>query len=205
MEVAYTLLRHTLVHYSDGMLHDDIDLRIGARIRAERETRGWSLTELADRAKVSRAMIHKVERGDSSPTANLLGKLSGAFGLSMSTLLARAEAAGGDLLRKDDQPVWTDPETGYIRRQVSPKSDMPLDLVEVTLPAGKEVPMPASAYAFIRQLIWVLAGDLVFAEGPVRHELHAGDCLHLGPPEDCVFRNEGNEPCTYAVAVLRDG
>ena len=67
------------------------------------------------------------------------------------------------------------------------------------------VPMPASAYAFIRQLIWVLAGDLVFAEGPVRHELHAGDCLHLGPPEDCVFRNEGNEPCTYAVAVLRDG
>jgi transcriptional regulator with XRE-family HTH domain len=187
------------------MLHDDIDLRIGARIRAERETRGWSLTELAERAKVSRAMIHKVERGDSSPTANLLGKLSGAFGLSMSTLLARAEAAGGDLLRKDDQPVWTDPETGYIRRQVSPKSDMPLDLVQVTLPAGKKVPMPASAYAFIRQLIWVLDGDLIFVEGAVRHELHAGDCLHLGPPADCVFCNESDEACTYAVAVLRDG
>ena len=74
------------------MQHDDIDNRIGASIRAERESRGWSLTELAARAAVSRAMIHKVERGDSSPTANLLGKLSGAFGLSMSTLLARAEA-----------------------------------------------------------------------------------------------------------------
>jgi len=187
------------------MQHDDIDSRLGARIRAERESRGWSLTELADRATVSRAMIHKVERGDSSPTANLLGKLSGAFGLSMSTLLARAEAAGGDLVRREDQPVWTDPETGYIRRQVSPKSDMPLDLVQVTLPSGKEVPMPASAYAFIRQLIWVLEGDLVFIEGAVRHELHAGDCLHLGPPEDCVFRNEGGQPCTYAVVVLREG
>lgn len=146
------------------MRQDDIDLRIGARVRAEREARGWSLSDLADRARVSRAMIHKVERGDSSPTANLLGKLSGAFGLSMSTLLARAEATGGQLVRKADQSVWTDPETGYVRRQVSPPSDMPLDLVEVSLPAGQEVSMPASAFAFLRQLIWVREGDLVFVE-----------------------------------------
>lgn len=186
------------------MQRDDIDSRLGTRIRAERESRGWSLTELAARASVSRAMIHKVERGESSPTANLLGKLSGAFGLSMSTLLARAEAGTGHLLRRDDQPLWTDPETGYVRRQVSARSDMPLDLVEVSLPAGKDVPMPASAYAFIRQLIWVLEGDLTFIEGAVRHELRQGDCLHLGSPADCIFRNEGDGACTYAVIVLRD-
>jgi transcriptional regulator with XRE-family HTH domain len=186
------------------MEQDDLDTRIGSRIRTEREGRGWSLTELAERAGVSRAMIHKIERGDSSPTANLLGKLSGAFGLSMSTLLARAEAVGGALLRRDEQPVWTDPETGYLRRQVSPRSDMPLDLVEITLPAGKEVPIPASAYAFIRQLIWVLEGELVFVEGTTRHELRPGDCLHLGPPTDCIFRNESALPCLYSVTVLRD-
>ncbi|MBD9527594.1 helix-turn-helix transcriptional regulator [Paracoccus sp. PAR01] len=186
------------------MQQDDMDYRIGARIRAEREVRGWSLTDLAARASVSRAMIHKVERGDSSPTANLLGKLSGAFGLSMSTLLARAEAAGGSLLRKDDQPIWTDPETGYLRRQVSPRSDLPVELVQISLPAGQEVPMPASAYTFIRQLIWVLKGDLVFVEGPLRHELHQGDCLQLGPPSDCIFRNEGDRDCVYAVTILRD-
>lgn len=182
---------------------NDIDARIGARIRTERESRGWSLTELAERASVSRAMIHKVERGDSSPTASLLGKLSGALGLSMSGLIARAEIGQGRLLRKQDQPLWTDPETGYVRRQVSPRSDMPLDLVHVTLPAGKAVPMPASAYAFGRHLIWVLDGELTFIEGPVRHEMRDGDCLELGPPMDCIFKNESKRDCIYAVAVLR--
>lgn len=181
---------------------NDIDSRIGARIRTERESRGWSLTDLAEKASVSRAMIYKIERGDSSPTANLLGKLTGAFGLSMSTLMARAEIRQGRLLRKADQPLWTDPETGYVRRHVSPRSDIPLDLVHVTLPAGKAVPMPASAYAFLRQLIWVLEGELVFIEGKARHEMKQGDCLELGPPMDCVFKNEGKRNCVYAVAAL---
>ena len=181
---------------------DDLDLRIGARIRVERESRGWSLTDLAEKASVSRAMVFKVERGESSPTANLLGKLSGAFGLSMSTLMARAELKQGRLLRLEDQPVWVDPETGYVRRHVSPRSDMPLDLVAVTLPAGKSVPMPASAYAFLRQLVWVLEGKLTFIEGEARHEMNRGDCLELGPPADCVFTNESRKPCVYAVAAL---
>jgi transcriptional regulator with XRE-family HTH domain len=73
---------------------DNLNQRIGARIRIEREARHWSLSDLAERAGVSRAMVHKIERGDSSPTAMLLGRLSGAFGLSMSKLIARAGNAG---------------------------------------------------------------------------------------------------------------
>lgn len=182
---------------------DEIDGRIGARIRAERDGRGWSLTELARRAGVSRAMIHKVEHGASSPTAHLLGKLSGAFGLTMSALVARAEAVPGRLLHRRDQPEWTDPETGYTRRHVSPVSDLPVDLVQVTLPAGKAVPMPAASYAFIRQLVWVQEGTLVFQEGSIRHQMGEGDCLELGVPMDCIFRNETAWPCRYAVVVLR--
>jgi transcriptional regulator with XRE-family HTH domain len=181
---------------------EEIDRRIGARIRIEREARGWSLSELAERASVSRGMIFKVERGDSSPTATLLGKLSGAFGLSMSTLIARAEVSKGKLLRKADQPLWVDPDTGYVRRHVSPNSDLPLDLIHITLPAGESVAMPASAYAFLRQLIWVLEGELVFSEGEARHVMSEGDCLELGPPTDCLFKNESDRTCVYAVAVL---
>ncbi len=53
---------------------------IAERIRLEREDRGWSLSELAERSGVSKAMISKIERCEASPTATVLGRLSGAFG-----------------------------------------------------------------------------------------------------------------------------
>ena len=179
-------------------IEDSINQRISARIRIERESRGWSLTELAERAGVSRAMIHKIERGESSPTATLLGRLSGAFGISMSTLIARAEMQEGKLLRFVDQPVWHDPQSHY----VSPRSDLPIDLVQIELPAGSDIPMPASSYVLARQLIWLQQGELVFVEGDVRHEMQAGDCLELGPPNDCRFINEAAQPCVYLVVRL---
>lgn len=183
-------------------IEDSINQRIGARIRIERESRGWSLTELAERAGVSRAMIHKIERGESSPTATLLGRLSGAFGISMSMLMARAEMQEGKLLRFADQPVWHDPQSHYLRRHVSPRSDLPIDLVQIELPAGSDIPMPASSYVQARQLLWLKQGELVFVEGDVRHEMHAGDCLELGPPNDCRFINETAQPCVYLVVRL---
>ena len=48
---------------------DDPTPLIAARLKAEREARGWSLAEFASRSGVSRAMISKVERGEASPTA----------------------------------------------------------------------------------------------------------------------------------------
>ncbi|WP_159121764.1 helix-turn-helix domain-containing protein [Citrobacter werkmanii] len=183
-------------------IEDNINQRIGARIRLERESRGWSLTELAERAGVSRAMIHKIERGESSPTATLLGRLSGAFGISMSMLIARAEMQEGKLLRLADQPVWHDPQSHYLRRHVSPRSDLPIDLVQIELPAGSDIPMPASSYVQARQLIWLQQGELVFVEGDVRHEMKAGDCLELGPPNDCRFINETTQTCVYLVVRL---
>ena len=183
-------------------IEDSINQRIGARIRIERESRGWSLTELAERSGVSRAMIHKIERGESSPTATLLGRLSGACGISMSMLMARAEMQEGKLLRFADQPVWHDPQSHYLRRHVSPRSDLPIDLVQIELPAGSDIPMPASSYVQARQLIWLQQGELVFVEGDVRHEMRAGDCLELGPPNDCRFINETAQPCVYLVVRL---
>jgi len=99
-------------------LHVKLEHSLAARLRTEREARGWTLSDLASRSGVSRAMISKVERADASPTAMLLGRLSGAFGLTLSTLLARAEeeaSGAGRLVRVGQQTVWRDPATGYGR------------------------------------------------------------------------------------------
>jgi len=99
--------------------------------------------------------------------------------------------------------VWTDPDSGYTRRAVSPAAGGPLELVEVTLPAGAEVAYPADTYVFIHQQLWVLDGTLRFVEGTIAHELVAGDCLQLGAPAECVFVNPGRRPCRYLVALTR--
>ena len=180
----------------------DVTAALAARLRTEREARGWSVAELAGRSGVSRAMISKVERAEASPTAALLGRLSGAFGLTLSALLARAEQAPGRLARRGDQPQWSDPDTHYCRRVVSPPTGGPREIVEVELPPGAEVGFPASAYTFRYHQILVLAGTLTLTEGGVEHTLAKGDCLELGPPAPVTYSNRAARTCTYLVALV---
>jgi len=191
----------------DTIIEDSLDARIAQRVRAERESRAWSLEELAQRSGVSRAMISKVERQESAPTAALLGRLSAAFGLTLSQLLARAEQGqvGLALHRRRDQQAWRDPETEFERRSLTPPGGAtPLELVSGELPAGAAVGYPAASFAMIEdQQIVVLSGKLRFTQGTATHDLGPGDCCRLGPPADCRFENPGAPPCRYIVAVLR--
>ncbi len=180
---------------------DPLSASLAAAVHAARMSRDLSVAALADRSGVSRAMIGKIERGGAQPTAALLHRLSGALGMTLSDLIARAEGDGSRLARAADQPTWTDPDTGYRRRAVSPAAGRPLELVEVELPPGAEVRCAADTYAFLHQQIWVLDGHLTFHEGPAVHELAAGDCLQLGPPADCAFVNRTAAPCRYLVAL----
>jgi len=173
-------------------------------------------------------MISKVERGESSPTAVVLGKLSAALELTMSELLAGAgpdgagEASGagesgatgatatagngdanaGRVRQCADTPQWRDPDTGYLRRQIS-TARFPVAVTEVVLPPGARVPYPAGSYAFIAQLVWVLSGELTLSDGPASHVLAAGDTFELGAPQSRVFRNETASDCRYVVVVTR--
>jgi transcriptional regulator with XRE-family HTH domain len=183
---------------------DDTGIRIARRLRLERDARGWSLADLAVRAGVSKATISKIEREEMSPTAVILVRLAGAFDLTLAGLLLRAEDKGERerLWRLIDQPVWRDPDTGYVRRQVFSRPDHPLEVIQVELPAGQRVVLPASSYAHIRQVVWV-QGDLVILEDGERHELRAGDCLGFGPPSEVTLANETSASCTYVVALAR--
>jgi transcriptional regulator with XRE-family HTH domain len=186
------------------MINDDPTPLIARRLKDERTRRSWTLDEMARRTRVSKAMLSKLERCEASPTAALLGRISGALGMTLSTLLAAGEQRGARLVRAHDQGTWIDPQTSYVRRQVSPlMTELPVQLVEVALPPGAEVAFPASAYAFIGQFIWMLTGALEFTEGAIIHRLGKGDCLELGAPADCVFRNRTGRTCRYLVVVVR--
>lgn len=182
---------------------DQLSAAIAATLQEARRARGLSGGDLAELSGVSRAMISKIERGEAQPSAVLLGRLSGALGMSLSELVAHAERADHRIARAAEQPRWTDPATGYVRRAVSPGAGGPLELVEVALPAATRVGFPAATYTHRQQQIWVLAGRLLFHEGPLVHDLAVGDCLQLGPPADCVFENPGPQPCRYLVALAR--
>jgi transcriptional regulator with XRE-family HTH domain len=193
----------------------------GERLRAERRARSWTIDRLAEASGVSRAMISKIERGESSPTAVVLGKLSAALQLSMPELFSpaaglpgagpgqagEASPAGGRhrpaaVRRVADAPLWRDPDTGYLRRPLSSPA-FPAAVTEVTLPAGARVPYPAGAYAFIAQLVWVVSGELTLADGPAVHVLGPGDTFELGEPQAREFRNQTADDCRYLVVVVR--
>jgi transcriptional regulator with XRE-family HTH domain len=187
-------------------MQDGLIIELARRLKAEREARGWSLGELSDQSGVSKAMLSRIERAECSPTAALLGRLSGAFGLTLSQLFQPAARADGLVSRISDQPVWRDPETGFVRRSLTPQGGRPtpLELVMGELPPGAAVAYPAAAYRFAADhQIVVLAGELRFRQSEITTVLAAGDCLRLGDPLPCEYRNEGAVPCRYVVAVLR--
>ncbi|MFP2912287.1 helix-turn-helix domain-containing protein, partial [Pyxidicoccus sp. 3LFB2] len=68
----------------------DINARLARRIRELRDARGLSLEALAERSGVSRSNISLIERGQSSPTAVVLDKLSAGLGVTVASLFEEA-------------------------------------------------------------------------------------------------------------------
>ncbi|MCG9958786.1 helix-turn-helix domain-containing protein, partial [Pseudomonas aeruginosa] len=114
----------------------DIDELIARRLAALRKERELTLAQLAERCAVSKAMISRIERNQSSPTASVLGRLASGLGVALSELLGDTQAPAEPLCRRAQQEVWEDPASGYRRRQVGardPRSGC--EMVEVEIPA----------------------------------------------------------------------
>jgi transcriptional regulator with XRE-family HTH domain len=177
--------------------------RIAGRVRDLRAERGLTLDALARRSGVSRSMISLVERGESSPTAVVLDRLAAGLGVTMSTLFAEAPAgaAGAPLARRADQPVWRDPGSGYVRKDLSPAGfPSPIQMTEVAFPPGARVAYETGARAArVHQQVWMLEGSLELTVGAERHRLGPGDCLAFGLDRQIIFRNPARRPARYVV------
>jgi transcriptional regulator with XRE-family HTH domain len=173
---------------------------IGRRVAEHRAALKLTLEEIAARTGVSRAMISRIERGEVHASAVVLDKLCSGLGTNLSALFARNSAS--PLLRRADQPVWQDPSSGYVRREVAPTgTGSAARIVEVDFPAGAEVAFDRNRHRALDQHVWVLEGEIEIACAGAIYRLAAGDCLHMRLGEGNSFRNISGRPARYAVIL----
>ncbi len=183
----------------------DINARIARRVRELRDAHGFSLEVLAERSGVSRSNISLIERGESSPTAAVLDKLATGLGVTVASLFEDSKAHIAEpspMARVAEQPVWTDPASGYIRRNLSPAARSPIQLVDVIFPAGRRVAYDTAAREVeIHQQVWMIDGVMDMTVGDVHWRLETGDCLAMRLDRPIVYRNPTRKPARYLVAL----
>jgi len=158
---------------------------------------------------VSRSMISLIERGESSPTAVVLEKLAAGLGVMLASLFDAPETAPvppGPVARRDDQPQWQDPASGYLRRNVSPPGvPQPMQIVDVHFPPGARVAFETGPRdPRVHQQVWVLEGAIDVTLGAERHRLREGDCLAMQLDRPTMFHNPTRKPTRYAVVIASD-
>jgi transcriptional regulator with XRE-family HTH domain len=186
----------------------DINQLIAHRLRELRDARGLSLAALAERSGVSKSNISLIERGESSATATVLDKLSAALGVTVASLFEKpAEDAPSPVSRVADQPVWTDPGSGYVRRNLSPSAGLakssPIQLVEVSFPAGQRVAYETSTRDVdVYQQVWIIEGAMEVTVGASQWALATGDCLAMRLDQPIAYHNPTAKPARYLVSLV---
>lgn len=179
-----------------------LDSDIARLLLKHRKEKNWTVTELAQRSGVSQAMISKVERGASSPSATILSRLANALNITLSKLFAELELNHNSMvLSADQQQHWTDEQSGITRWSVSPAGATP-ELIKVEIPALGQLTIPAAANEHLSgQTLWILSGSLDFKVNNQTHHLQVGDCLALTFASEYQMSNpDSDQCCTYIVA-----
>ena len=180
----------------------DIDELIARRLAALRKERELTLAQLAERCAVSKAMISRIERNQSSPTASVLGRLAGGLGSPSPSCSAtrrhRPNRSAGARSRK-----WEDPASGYRRRQVGardPRSGC--EMVEVEIPANARLDYPLGRPALPTAPV-AGRGALRVDYGEQSFHLQRGDRLDFGVDRAVTFATAG-QACRYLLVILHD-
>jgi len=200
---------------------ENLRVRVSSRLRALRDELGLTIQKLADRSGVSRAMISRIERDESCPTAPVLNRLSVGLGVQLSTLLgdssyrsvrARERAPVATRLQ---QKLWTDPE-GRVRQRTLTPPDTATALGETLLPnvlASMQLTdnqlSPRARLFFSRdpatairqQQLWLLSGSLDLKVGDALRHLNQGDCVAMLLDQPCVARNTGPKDARFITVT----
>jgi XRE family transcriptional regulator, regulator of sulfur utilization len=179
---------------------------VGKRVRALRESMDLSLRDLAERSGVSAPMLSQVERGDTSPTLTVAGRIAHGLDLTLSQLLR---------LDEGQHVVIVPAGTGRARERGGHRAEeltpaLPGQRADVS----RHVLAPGAATggaqnppmheAGSRETALVTRGRLTLAVDGEVHELSEGDAVTFDADLPHHFENRGSEPCEF-VAVVAAG
>ena len=178
---------------------------IGVRVRQERQSRRWTLDQLADAAGVSRRMVVNVEQGAANPSVGTLLRISDALGVGLPALVERPQAKPVKVTRHGDGAVLWSGQAGG--RGVLVAGTEPPDVVELwdwTLGPGdhhiSEAHTPGT-----KELVQVQQGTVTVevADQPVT--LDAGDAVAFPGDVPHSYANPGTQPARFSLAVFEPG
>jgi transcriptional regulator with XRE-family HTH domain len=180
---------------------------LAGRMKELREARRWSLREAAEKTGVSKSMLSKIERGTTSPTAFILGRLAEGFGMSISQFLG-GEVRRGDvvLLPREDQPVFRVPTTGFERRSLSPVAHNggAVDFCVNVLPPGQSSGIFPPHHVGVEERLVVASGLLRLHLGDAIYELRAGDSVFYRAHVSHRFDNPSDRESAIFYIVINN-
>ncbi len=178
---------------------------IGARVRQERQARGWTLDQLADASGVSRRMVINVEKGEANPSVGTLLRISDALGVGLPALVQPPERKPVTVTRAEAAPVlWSSPSGG---RGALVAGTNPPDVVELwdwTFGPGDRHSSGAHTPG-TKELVHVLEGTLTVEAADQVVALEPGDAVSFPGDEPHSYANTGNQPARFTLAVFEPG
>lgn len=172
-------------------------------MRDLRRERQWTLEELAERSGVSRAMLSKIERAETSPTVAVAARVASALGVGLSELIQLPSArARAYLTRRADRAEFRDPKTGFVRELISPPfENRRFELVQHHLPKDASTGVLPPYPRGVEKQVVVLKGKLRVHVAGITYSLDTGDGLFFEADVEHEFENAGRGDCSYHLVV----
>ncbi len=178
---------------------------IGGRVRQERQSRGWTLDQLAESAGVSRRMVVNVEHGAANPSVGMLLRISDALGVGLPALVELPAPRPLKVTRHGDGALlWSSWSGG---RGVLVAGTAPPDVVELwdwTLGPGDRHMSEAHAPG-TKELMQVQQGTITVEVAGRPLTLGTGDAVAFGGDVAHSYANAGSEPARFSLAVFEPG
>lgn len=123
-----------------GKIVSFVDFWLGQQLRDIRRSQGLSLEQVARKADISIGSLSQIERGMTSPTVNMLNRISGALNISLNELLSNTECTDeqtdGWVARAASHKQVVMKDKKIIKKIITPARCRSLDLYQAIIQPG---------------------------------------------------------------------